>query len=101
MIGEVRSVSAGLMNRAVTSSPLTQEQKRLMEVCQEFESIFTHMLLRSMRNSVPKTNFLHGGTGEDIFQDMLDEQIALESSRTGQFGLAKMLCDQLSRSKLR
>jgi flagellar protein FlgJ len=77
------------------------EQKQLMEACEEFESIFTHMLLRSMRRSVPKVSLIHGGTGEDIFQDLLDEQIAIDSSKTGQMGLARIMFDQLTRQMLK
>lgn len=75
------------------------QRKRLMEACEEFESLFTHMLLRSMRRSVPKTDLLHGGLGEDIFQDMMDEKVSSVSARTGQLGLAKTLFRQLTRSR--
>lgn len=100
--------SAGLhSNSAAGSSPKTRqvlspaEQRRLMEACEEFESIVTHMLLRSMRQSVPKVSLMHGGTGEDIFQDLLDEQIAVQTSRTGQLGLARSMFDQLTRQGLK
>lgn len=100
MVGNVTGVTSASRAAASTKADATiiEEEKQLMKACQEFESIFTHMLLRSMRKSVPKTEFLHGGAGEDIFQDMLDEQIAAEASRTGQFGLAKIMFQQLSRS---
>ncbi|HOB91509.1 MAG: rod-binding protein [Bacillota bacterium] len=104
MSGGITSISLS-DSRMVTPSRahanMDAEQKRLMQACEEFESIFVHMLLRSMRKSVPKTGFLHGGSGEDIFQDMLDEQIALEASRSGQFGLAKTMFYQLSRPRWR
>ena len=70
-----------------------------MEACEEFESLFTHMLLRSMRRSVPKSGLIDGGTGEEIFQDMLDEKISVETASTGQLGLAKTLFDQLTRPR--
>ena len=49
---------------------------------------------------MPKTDLIDGGTGEEIFQDMLDEKISVTSAKTGQLGLAKALFDQLTRSRL-
>ena len=61
------------------------------------ESIFVARMLKEMRNSVPKGEFLHGGFAEEVFEDMLYDQYALSLSKTSNLGLAKTLYDELSR----
>ncbi|NLU42587.1 MAG: flagellar biosynthesis protein FlgJ [Firmicutes bacterium] len=103
MGGSIAGVTSPTAAVAQTGRPATlsaNERKRLMEACEEFESLFTHMLLRSMRRSVPKTGLTDGGAGEEIFQDMLDEKISVTSAKTGQLGLARVLFEQLTRSRI-
>lgn len=95
----IPSVGAAKATTGASTTLSASDRKRLMEACEEFESLFTHMLLRSMRRSVPKGGLVDGGHGEEIFQDMLDEKISAETARTGQLGLAKTLFDQLTRSR--
>lgn len=53
-------------------------------------------LLKTMRESVPKEGFLDSGNDSEMFQDMMDWEIATQSSRQGKFGLWKTLYRQLS-----
>jgi Rod binding domain-containing protein len=46
--------------------------------------------------TVHKGEMLHGGQAEEIFEDMLYDQYALEMSKNANMGMAKMLYDQLS-----
>jgi flagellar protein FlgJ len=98
-ISGVASPGAAKVQLGTSATLSASDRKRLMEACEEFESLFTHMLLRSMRRSVPKSGLIDGGTGEEIFQDMLDEKISVETASTGQLGLAKTLFDQLTRPR--
>ncbi len=51
------------------------EDARLREVARDFESLFTKMLLDSMRKNVnKKEDLLYGGGAQDIFDDMLYEK---------------------------
>jgi hypothetical protein len=71
--------------------------KKLMDVCIETESIFVARMLKEMRKTVPKGEFLHGGFAEEIFEDMLYDEYALSLSKTANLGLAKTLYNELSR----
>jgi soluble lytic murein transglycosylase-like protein len=64
------------------------------KVAQDFEAMFIHQMLKSMRNTVPKDEEM--STGRRIFTEMLDEQIANTASRTGSFGLAQMIYKELA-----
>ncbi|NLT94385.1 MAG: flagellar biosynthesis protein FlgJ [Clostridia bacterium] len=69
---------------------------KLMEACQQFESIFIHQMISQMRATIPEGGLLEKSTGEEIFQDMLDQQYAENISKAGGIGLAKILYDQLA-----
>lgn len=65
-----------------------QYNKELKVACDGFEQIFTQKMLQSMRNNVFKSDFISGGRGEEIFQDMLDENHAGLLTKTRALGLS-------------
>jgi len=64
------------------------------KAAQDFEAMFIHQMLKSMRNTVPKDEEM--SSGRRIFTEMLDEQIANTASRTGHFGLAQIIYKELA-----
>lgn len=62
---------------------------------QEFEALFTQIMLKSMRDSVHSGGLVDGGNGEDIFRSMLDTEYAKSMANTGQFGIASLVERQL------
>jgi len=75
----------------------------LRQACQEFESVFTAYLLKSMRKTVPKAESaldgLDAGFSKDIYLSMMDEEIARAVSRGPGIGLAEALYRQLSQGR--
>ena len=69
---------------------------KLRQTCQDLESVFTGYLLKSMRSTVQKSDLFGGDQKEDMFQDMLDDEMARASSKQKGTGLAEMLYRQLS-----
>jgi Rod binding domain-containing protein len=69
---------------------------KLMNACIEMESIFVSKMLKEMRNTLPKEKLIDGGFAEQIFEDMLYDEHALNISKTSNLGLAKMLYNELS-----
>jgi soluble lytic murein transglycosylase-like protein len=63
----------------------------------DFEAMFVHQMLKSMRNTVPEGEEM--SNGRKIWTQMLDEQIATASSKQGAFGLAKMIYRELAGSE--
>jgi len=78
----------------------TAEQKagELKKACEDFESVFTYQLLKSMRSTVDKCELFHGGQGEEIYQEMLDQELAGSMSGGGSNSIANMLYEQLKRN---
>lgn len=74
----------------------TEDQKQLLEACQEFEAIFTNIMLKEMRNTVGESSLTEKSRGEEIFQEMYDEELTTEVSEGNNgMGIAKMLYNQM------
>ncbi|KJS85456.1 MAG: hypothetical protein JM58_08425 [Peptococcaceae bacterium BICA1-8] len=76
-----------------------EDDAKLMDACQQLESVFVHQMISQMRATIPEGGLLGKSQGEEIFQDMLDEKYAENVSKAGGMGLAKILYDQLSTKK--
>ena len=86
--------TSGSSPRCVASAR-ADDPSALREVARQFESIFTKMMLDSMR----KASFgdpMFGSDQGDMYQDMMDDQLAIEMSQGKGLGLADMLIRQLS-----
>jgi flagellar protein FlgJ len=81
---------AALRRGAVANDPAT-----LREAAKQFESLFTKMMLQSMRKA-SMGDPLFGSDQGDMYQDMADDQLAVQLSQGRGLGLADMLIRQLS-----
>lgn len=73
------------------------DDAKLREVAQEFESLFIKQMLDAMRATLnPDDDLLGGGFAQEVFDDMLYDEYARTMARTGGFGLADMIVDQLA-----
>ena len=64
--------------------------KAIRETAQQFESMFIEMMMKSMRESVEKSD-LNGSSAEDTFQGMFDKEVAHQMAKRGTVGIADML----------
>lgn len=89
------SALASLRNDAKAQDPAA-----LKEAAKQFESLFTQMLLKSMRDANRSfgEDSLFGSSQGDFYQDMFDDQIALHLSKGKGLGLADMLVQQLTQA---
>ena len=72
-------------------------EEKLKEAVSQFSSIFLHQMFISMRSTVPESELLDGGFAEDVFNDMLDQEISKIGSKQSSFsGLNKILFQQLN-----
>lgn len=81
-------------------TPLTEQEKKdlkkLKDLSQQFEGVFINQLMQAMRRTVPKTEYLGGGMGEDTFTSLLDQEYSNEMAKTGESDIGKNLYRQLS-----
>lgn len=81
---------AALRRGAEANDPAT-----LRAVAKQFESLFTKMMLQSMRDA-SMGDPMFGSDQGDMYQDMADDQLAVQLSEGRGLGLADMLIRQLS-----
>lgn len=87
-----------LRNLDKTGGLAAKDLKELDAVCRDLESLFIYMLMKEMRKTVQETKLIHGGRGEEIFRDLLDEEMSKKLAAAPQgIGIAKMVYEQLSR----
>ena len=65
------------------------------KLSKDFESIFLEIVLKSMRDAVPKTELLGKSNGEDIFKSMLDGEYSKQIAEQKMSGIAKNIEEQL------
>ena len=82
---------------ALKKDAKTQSAESVRAAAQQFESLFTNMLLKSMR-SAGFGDSLTGGSDVEFYQGMFDQQLAVQLSKGKGLGLADMLVQQLTRS---
>ena len=69
------------------------------EAAQQFESIFINMMLKSMRQATERSGLLDSQASK-TYESMFDQQIALELSKGGMFGVADVLNTQMHAQKM-
>jgi flagellar protein FlgJ len=82
--------------KALKLAAAKNDPSAVRKVAQQFESMFTRMMLKSMRDAVG-TDPIFGSDQEKMYQGMYDDQLALQLSKGRGLGLADMLVRQLQR----
>src|SRR5688500_6596466 len=85
---------------ALRNDARAQDPSALNDAAKQCESLFTHMLLKSMRdaNRSCGEDSPYGSSQGDLYQDMFDDQIAMHLSKGKGLGLADMLVQQLTQA---
>lgn len=89
-----KNLTAKFAGRPEGNAPWLSEEKdkKLKESCKDFESVFTNMMLQSMRKTLPGDSLFGKSLASDIFQSMYDQNIASQVSKTGDgLGLSGMV----------
>ena len=84
--------SLSLLRKDAQLNP--ESDATLREVAQQFEALFLHMMLKSMRSAVSESDLMSSQqTG--FYQEMLDQQLSTELPKQGGIGLAEIIVEQL------
>jgi flagellar protein FlgJ len=60
------------------------------ETAQQFEAMFLQMMMKTMRDAIPKSG-LNESAAEETFQGMFDKEVSLAMAKRNSLGLADML----------
>jgi flagellar protein FlgJ len=75
----------------------TNPKKYALQTAREVEGIFIQMLLKSMRNTLPKNSFLDNNQSL-LYREIYDQAISKEISKKG-IGLTEIILKQIEYKK--
>ena len=82
--------------KVLNSAMESQDEAKLKKACQDFEAIFVNMLLKSMKNTVNEGGLTKKSHAREMFESMLDEEMAGSIAKGRGVGIAEILYDSLN-----
>lgn len=79
---------AGAVAKSSPPKPSTPFERKARETADSFEAVFLSQILKSMSIGLKSDGPMGGGHSEDIFRDVLNEEISTQISRNGGIGLS-------------
>ncbi|MGM0461391.1 MAG: transglycosylase SLT domain-containing protein [Fibrobacterota bacterium] len=76
----------------------TENKGRLASVAREFQQIFTDIMVRSMRSTVPENSLVEKSFAEGMYEQMLDSEMARLMSEQGDQSIAESIMRQVDPS---
>ena len=73
--------------------------EQIKKVAKEFESIFTSIMLRSMRKTVGENPLIPSSFGEEVYTDMLDSEYSKMIANNASLGLSDLIVRELERQE--
>ncbi|MDB5967588.1 MAG: Flagellar protein FlgJ [Hydrocarboniphaga sp.] len=83
--------------QSLRASVRADDSTALKKSAQQFEALFTQMMLKSMRDALPGDSTM--GEQGDFYQGMYDQQLSLSLSSGKGMGLADLLVQQLTQAR--
>lgn len=81
-----------------TGGKAAEDDAKLKKACQEMESVFLNMLLKSMRSTIAKTELGGSTLQQDTMQSMFDMEMTRNMAAAGGAGIADMMYRSLTRA---
>lgn len=75
----------------------TNQESALQSAAEQFEAQFVAQMLEAMRATVPEDGIL-SGRNEELYQGLMDRQLALDIVRGRGFGLAESISQQMAQT---
>jgi flagellar protein FlgJ len=83
--------------QAPTAHKTPQNRAALKKACQDFEAIFVHSMFKAMRKTIPEGGLIERDNATEIYQEMIDQEIAGKISQQQSMGLADQLYRQMEK----
>ncbi|MGD9949503.1 MAG: rod-binding protein [Desulfobulbus sp.] len=81
----------------VTDQKAVKNRTALKKACQDFEAIFIQSMFKSMRKTVPEDGLFEKDHATEMYQDMIDQEIATKISQQQSLGLADQMYRQMEK----
>lgn len=69
------------------------------KTAEQFEAYFIQQMLKTMRDSIEKSDLVESST-TDTYQDLMDKEVSLSMAQRGGMGLADMLERQMNQTQI-
>lgn len=69
--------------------------KAIRQTSEQFEAYFIQQMMKTMRESIEKSDLVDGGN-MDMYQDLMDKEVSLQMVKRGGMGLADMMERQMT-----
>jgi Rod binding domain-containing protein len=73
--------------------------KAVRKTAEQFEAYFIQQMMKTMRESIEKSDLVEGGN-IDMYQDLMDKEVSLSMAKRGGMGLADMLERQMNQAQI-
>ncbi len=88
---------------ALSAGPKTEGQgsnlEKLRKACTEFEALFLQEILKFMRQTIPVSGLSGSGTGKEIYQSLLDQELGKSLAKKGGLRIGEMVYKQMLRKE--
>jgi peptidoglycan hydrolase FlgJ len=72
--------------------------KAVRKTAEQFEAYFIQQMMKTMRDSIEKSDLVEGGNME-MYQDLMDKEVSLSMAKRGGMGLADMMERQMNQTQ--
>ena len=90
-------VAADLPPERLANNPALSEREKITEASRQFEAVLLRQILETTQKTVIKSKFAENSTATSVYRDMITNQLAESISKSGAFGVAKVVEQQLNR----
>lgn len=73
--------------------------RAVRKTAEQFEAYFIQQMMKTMRESIEKSDLLEGSNIE-MYQDLMDKEVSLSMAKRGGMGLADMLERQMNQAQI-
>ena len=73
--------------------------RAVRKTAEQFEAYFIQQMMKTMRESIEKSDLVEGGNIE-MYQDLMDKEVSLSMAKRGGMGLADMLERQMNQAQI-
>lgn len=90
-----------VMQKKMENLSKSPDDQKLMDACKEFESIFTYMMLKEMKKTVPEDGIIEKSQGTRMFEEMYLEELSKDMANGNNgIGMAKILYNQFKKGNI-
>jgi flagellar protein FlgJ len=76
---------------SLTAKTAPNDEREIMKAARRFEAIFINMMLKTMRESIQKSELFDKNQGEEMFTSMFDSEVANRMAEQSGLGVARMV----------